>query len=147
MRISVEVGYEALEFTNIDMAAFLCEHTIALALTFVAAYASAHCRQIAARVDYFHCVSEVAFGEFGNPVGDVIGNGAAFLTSGYLAVETALSFADSFGESVVFRDFFEKVVHCGVYSVYRIICGDKVNEILCRDAIIGRYSINRSAIA
>ena len=70
--LSVEVGYEALEFSNIYMLAFFGKHTVALALAFMAAYASAYSRQIAARVDYFHSVAKVSFGKFGNPVGYVV---------------------------------------------------------------------------
>jgi len=80
-----------------DRLALLGEHAIALALALVAAYAAAYCREIAVAVDDGHRVAEVALGQFGNPFGDVVADGAAFLAVRYLAAQATLCLADCLG--------------------------------------------------
>ena len=92
-RGGVEVGHEALELSDVDVGAFLVEDAVALTLALVAAHAAAHCGEVAAGVDYRHGVAEVAFGEFGDPVGDVVADRAPFLALGHLAVEAPLCLA------------------------------------------------------
>ena len=104
------IGYEAFEFAYIDVSAFFAEYTVAFALALMSADTSAYGGKIASVVNDLEGVAEVAFGEFGNPLGDVVAYRAAFLALGHLAVQAALGFPDSFGECVVFRYFFE-IVH------------------------------------
>ena len=110
-RVGVEIGHEAFEFTYVYMAPLLAEHAVALALTLVGAHAAAHCREVAAGVDDRHGIAEIALGKFGNPVGDVVGEGAAFAARRHLAVKAALRFADGLSDCVAFGYFSEVVLH------------------------------------
>ena len=85
----IEVGYETLEFAYVYMCAFLAKHTVALALSFMGAYTSAYCRQ-------------VAFGKFGNPLRNIVADGASFFAPGHLASQTSAGFTYGFRYGVVF---------------------------------------------
>lgn len=98
----IEVGYETLEFAYVYMCAFLAKHTVALALSFMGAYTSAYCRQVAAAVYYRHGIAEVAFGKFGNPLRNIVADGASFFAPGHLASQTSAGFTYGFRYGVVF---------------------------------------------
>ena len=84
-----------------DGLTFLAEHATPLALPLMSADAAADSGKIAAGVDYFHGVTEVTLRQFPYPVGYIVGDRTTFATSRHLAVETALSFADSLRKSIV----------------------------------------------
>ena len=109
--VGVEVGHEALELAYVDVRAFLGQHAVAFALALVAAYAAAHSGEVAAAVYYLHGVSEVAFCQLGNPVGDVVAYRASLFAAGHLAVQTSLGLTHSFGYSIAFGNFLEIIFH------------------------------------
>ena len=65
--LAVEVGYEAFELADVYGLTLLGEHAVALALAFVGTYASADGGKVAAVVDDFDGVTEVAVGELSDP--------------------------------------------------------------------------------
>ena len=99
--LPIEVSHEPLEFADMDGLSLLAEHAAPLALPFMTADAAADGGKIAARVDYLHGIAEIAFRQFADPVGNIVGYRAALAATRHLAVETALSLADSLRKCVV----------------------------------------------
>ncbi len=93
------------------MLSLLAEDAVSLTLPLVGTHAPADGRQVAAVVDYRHGIAEVALGKLGNPVGNVIADGATLFTARHLAFQAALSLADCLGESVAFVYFFKVLGH------------------------------------
>ena len=109
--LAVEVGYEALELADVDGLPLLGEDAVALALALMGADASAYCREVAAVVDDFYGVAEIAVGQFSDPVGDIVADGASLLASRHFAVEASLGLLDGFRKGIAFGYFLEFLVH------------------------------------
>ena len=98
--IPIKIGHKAFELSDIDMCALFAKDTIALALALVATYSAAYGRQIAAAVYDAHCITEIAFGKFGDPIRYIVAHRATFFTRRHLAVKTPLGFTNSLREGV-----------------------------------------------